>query len=155
MLRSIALTAALALSSALPAFAQSELERMEAATVAASLNMEAFMVSRAPSLADAMPDWTWGDDMRAAGSCTLDAIRAEGGDAAAEDYIDALEAFAVLEITSMEQLATAAPVPISSDFAVATSQRCGSDDVAMQRMEASGLMEAMLDPQVMMQLMGQ
>jgi hypothetical protein len=55
----------------------------------------------------------------------------------------------------MEQLATAAPVPISSDFAVATSQRCGSDDVAMQRMEASGLMEAMLDPQVMMQLMGQ
>ncbi len=155
MTKALPLAVAITLAATLPGLAQSALERMETATEATSLNMEAFMVSRAPGLADFMPDWDWDDDMREAASCTIDAIRAEGGDEALNSYLDALDVFAETEFTSMEQLATSAPVPISSDFAVATSQSCGTDAIAMRRMEESGLMGAMMDPANMMALMGQ
>lgn len=148
------LTATLTLFAA-PAFAQSELERMETATVAAGGNLEAFLVSRVPELASAMPDWAWDDELRAAAVCTLDAMRAEGGDAAVSDYLTAMEAYATTPITSMEQMATATPVPISADFAARTGQACGSAEIAMRRMQESGLMEAMMDATTMGRLMGQ
>ncbi|WP_224813794.1 hypothetical protein [Hasllibacter sp. MH4015] len=149
------LAAAITLAATLPGFAQSELDRLAAATEAAGANMETFLVSQAPSLADVMPDWTWSPEMRDAAACTLDAIRDEGGDAAVADYITQMEAFAETEITSLEQVAQATPVPISADFAAATGQACGTAELAMQQMQDSGLMAAMMDPAVMMQLMGQ
>ncbi|MEX3016559.1 hypothetical protein [Gymnodinialimonas hymeniacidonis] len=146
-----AITAALSL----PALAQSDLDRLATATEAAGENMEAFLVSTVPSLADVMPDWAWSPEMREAASCTLDAIRAEGGDEAVATYITEMEAFAEVEITSLTQLSTVTPVPISPDFAAATGQTCGSAELAIQQMSESGLMAAMMDPAVMTALMGQ
>lgn len=148
------LTATLTLLAA-PALAQSELDRLEAATVAGGGNLETFLTTRAPELADVMPDWTWDADLRAAATCTLDAMRAEGGDAAVTEYIEAMEDFATLTITSMEQMATATPVPINADFAARTGQSCGSAEIAMRRMQESGLMQAMMDPAIIGRLMSQ
>ncbi|ABD53837.1 hypothetical protein [Jannaschia sp. CCS1] len=148
------LTATLTLLAA-PVVAQSELDRLETATVAAGGNLEAFLTSRAPELASAMPDWSWDAELRAAATCTLDAMRSEGGDAAVTEYLDAMEEFATTPITSMEQMATATPVPISTDFAARTGQDCGSAEIAMRRMQESGLMQAMMDPAIMGRLMGQ
>jgi hypothetical protein len=136
-----------------PALAQSELDRLEAASVSAGENLEAFLVSRVPEIAPAIPDWAWDEDMRAAAVCTLDAIRAEGGDAAVEGYLDEMEVFAEIEITSMEQVAAITPVPINTDFAMRTGQACGTAEIAMRRMRDSGLMEAMMTPDVMGRLM--
>lgn len=136
-----------------PALAQSELDRLEAASVSAGENLETFLVSRVPEIAPAIPDWAWDEDMRAAAVCTLDAIRAEGGDAAVEGYLDEMEVFAEVEITSMEQVAAITPVPINTDFAMRTGQACGTAEIAMRRMRDSGLMEAMMAPDVMGRLM--
>ncbi|QXT39376.1 hypothetical protein [Gymnodinialimonas ceratoperidinii] len=138
---------------AAPAFAQSEVDRLEAASVSAGANMEAFLVSRVPEIAPAIPDWEWDEEMRTAAACTLDAIRAEGGDAAVETYLDEMDVFAEVEITSMEQMATVTPVPINPDFAMQTGQACGTAEIAMRRMQESGLMEAMMVPDVMGRLM--
>ncbi|OAN84991.1 hypothetical protein A8B78_05670 [Jannaschia sp. EhC01] len=145
MQKTALLTAALTLLAA-PAFAQSELERLEAATVAAGTNMETFFVANAPALAEVMPDWGWDDEMRTAAGCTLDAIRTEGGDAAVTSYLDAMEIFATVEITSIQQMATATPIPINNEFAARTGQTCGTAEIAMRRMQESGLMAAMMDP---------
>ncbi|MEJ6390617.1 hypothetical protein [Gymnodinialimonas ulvae] len=154
MLKASALTLPVLLVTALPALAQSELDRLAAASLAASENMEAFMVGAVPELADVMPDWAWSAEMRDAAACTLDAIRAEGGDAAVISYVTEMEAFAETEITSMAQLGEATPVPISPDFAAATGQTCGTAALAVQLMEDSGLMTAMMDPEIMTVLMG-
>lgn len=148
------LTTTLALFAA-PALAQSELDRLEAATLAASGNLETFLTTLAPELADVMPDWTWDEALRAAADCTLDAVRAEGGDAAVTSYISSMEVFAETPITSMQQMATATPVPINADFAARAGQTCGSAEIAMRRMQESGMMEAMMDPAVMSRLIGQ
>ena len=151
----LALTATLALLAVTaPAFAQSELDRLETATVATGENMEAFLNAAAPELATVMPDWTWDAEMRTAATCTIDAIRAEGGDAAVTDYINAMEDFAGQEITSLQQMATETPVPINPTFAQDTGIACGSAEIAMRRMQESGLMEAMMDPAIMGRLMG-
>lgn len=152
MHKTVLLAAALTLLAA-PAFAQSALERLEVATVAAGANMEAFLTSRAPSLATVMPDWSWDDEMRTAATCTLDAIRAEGGEAAVSSYVTSMEAFSTIEITSMEQMATATPIPINAEFAQQAGITCGSAEIAMRRMQESGFMEAMMTPDVMMSLM--
>ena len=155
MNKSSLLAIAITLAVSVPGFAQSELDRMEGASEAVSENMGAFMVSRAPALATVMPDWAWDDAMRTAATCTIDAIRAEGGDAALTTYLTELEAFAEAEITSMDQLAASTPVPINPEFAAATGQSCGTAALAMQQMQESGLMQAMMDPANMMALMGQ
>ncbi len=155
MFRTLALTAAITLGATLPTLAQSDLDRLDAATQAGAANMEAFMVAAAPSLAGSIPDWSWSPEMRDAAACTLEAIRTEGGDAAVTSYIAEMEAFADVEITSLVQLAEATPVPISPEFAAATGQSCGTAELAMQQMQESGLMEAMMDPAVMNALMGQ
>ncbi len=136
-----------------PVLAQSDLQRLEAATVAAGENIEAFLVSRVPTLADSMPDWTFDDELRAAGACTLEEIRNRNGNAAVEQYLTSLEAFAELEITSMQQMATATPVPIDADTGMQIARICGSDEIAMRRVTELGFMEAMMDPDVMMALM--
>lgn len=136
-----------------PVLAQSALERLETATIAASANMEAFLTARAPELAAVMPDWTWDDEMRTAATCTLDAIRTEGGEQAVTAYLDEMEAFATIEITSLEQMSTATPVPVNTDFAVQTGQACGTAQISLRRMQESGFMEAMMDPETMGRLM--
>lgn len=151
----LAAATAFTLLAAPAAFAQSELDRLETATVAAGANMEAFFVALAPELAAVMPDWAWDEEMRAAAACTLDAIRAEGGEAAVTSYLDAMDVFATVEITSMDQMANVTPIPISNDFAARTGQTCGSAEIAMRRMQESGMMEAMMNPDIMMRLMDQ
>jgi hypothetical protein len=152
-MKTFVLAATLSLLAAPAAFAQSDLDRLATATEAASANLEAFFVSRVPSLAEAMPDWTFDEEMRDAGACTLDAVREREGDDAVEQYLTSLEAFAVLEITSMQQMALETPVPIDADTGMAIAQACGSDEIAMRRMQESGFMEAMMDPNTMMALM--
>ncbi|WP_341863870.1 hypothetical protein [Gymnodinialimonas sp. 57CJ19] len=154
-MKHIAFAAGLTLLAAPAAFAQSEIERLEAATLAASENMEAFLTARVPEMAAAMPDWAWDDEMRSAAACTLDAIRAEGGDAAVSSYLDEMDVFATVQITSVEQMASATPVPINPDFAMQTGQSCGTAEIAMRRMQESGLMQAMMDPNIMGRLMNQ
>lgn len=154
-MRTTALFAATLTLLAAPAFAQSDLDRLEVATMAASGNLEAFLISRAPELASSMPDWTWDDALRDAASCTLDAVRAEGGDAAVTSYISSMEVFAETPITSMQQMALDTPVPINADFAASAGQTCGSAEIAMRRMQESGLMEAMMDPAIMTRLIGE
>lgn len=149
----LALAATLTLLAAPAAFAQSDIDRLAVATEAASANLESFLVSRVPSLATSMPDWTFDEEMRVAGACTLDAVREREGDAAVEQYLTSLEAFAVLEITSMQQMALETPVPIDADTGMQIAQACGSDAIAMRRMQESGFMEAMMDPNTMMALM--
>ncbi len=155
MFRTLALTAAMTLAVSLPALAQSDLDRLSAAVEAGGANFEAFLVAAAPSLADVMPDWAWSPEMRDAAACTLDAIRAEGGDDAVANYITEMEAFADVEVTSLMQVAEVTPVPISPEFAAATGQSCGTAELAMQQMQESGLMQAMMDPAIMTVLMGQ
>lgn len=153
-MQKLALAAALTLLAA-PAFAQSALDRLEVATVAAGQNLEAFMTSIAPELAPAMPDWTWNTELRDAGSCTLDMIRAEGGTEAVESYLSSLETFSTMELTSMQQMATDTPVPINAAFAERAGTECGSAEIAMRRMQESGFMEAMMNPAIMGRFMGQ
>ncbi len=155
MYKATCLAAAISLAAALPSLAQSELERLEAATEAASLSMEAFLVARAPELADVMVNWDWDEEMRNAARCTLDAVREEGGDEAVASYLDAMDEFAVLELTSLDQIGRDTPVPINPDFAMATSQACGTAEISMRRMQESGLIEAMMNPEVMGRLMAE
>lgn len=153
-MKTLALAATVLALLAAPAFAQSsDLDRLAVATEAASANMEQFLVSRVPALADSMPDWAFDEEMRVAGACTLDAVRARGGDDAVEQYLSSLEAFGQLEITSVQQMALETPVPIDADAGMQIAQECGSDQIAMRRMTESGFMQAMTDPNVMMALM--
>lgn len=154
-MKHIAFAAGLTLLAAPAAFAQSELERLEASSVAAGANMGAFLTARVPEIAASIPDWNWDDEMRSAASCTLDAIRAEGGDAAVATYLEEMEVFATVEITALDQMAAVTPVPINPDFAMRTGQACGTAEIAMRRMQESGLMQAMMDPNTMGRLMGQ
>lgn len=147
-MQKFALAAALTLLAA-PAFAQSELERLEVASVAAGQNLEAFMTSVAPELGTAMPDWTWDIEMRTAGSCTLDMIRAEGGADAVISYLTSLETFSTMELTSMQQMATDTPVPVNTTFAERAGRECGSAEIALRRMQESGFMDAMMNPEIM------
>lgn len=147
-MKKLALAAALSLLAA-PAFAQSALERLEVATVAAGANMETYMTSVAPELGPVMPDWTWDTEMRNAAACTLDAIRDEGGEAAVTSYVTAMEEFSTAPVTSLEQFATETPIPVNATFAQETGIACGSAEIAMRRMQESGFMEAMMNPAIM------
>lgn len=153
-MQKFALAAALTLFAA-PAFAQTELERLEVAIIAAGANMEAYMTSVAPELGAVMPDWSWDAEMRTAATCTLDAIREEGGDAAVTSYVTSMEEFSTITITSMEQMATETPIPINATFAQEAGMACGSAEIAMRRMSESGFMEAMMNPEIMGRFMGQ
>ncbi|MEJ6392521.1 hypothetical protein V8J82_04585 [Gymnodinialimonas sp. 2305UL16-5] len=147
-------TAALA-AFALPAAAQSELERLETASEAAGQNMATFMIARAPQLEPVMVDWEWDEEMREVGQCTLNEIRSVGGDQAATDYVVAMEAFATTQITSMEQMGAATPVPLNEDVAMTIATTCRAMEVSMRRMEESGMMQMMMDPATMQALMSE
>ncbi len=153
-MQKLALVAALTLFAA-PAFAQSDLDRLEVASVAAGENMEAYMTTVAPELSAAMPVWAWDAEMRAAGSCTLDMIRDEGGEEAISSYLTSLEAFSTMEITSMQQMATDTPVPVNAAVAQNIGTACGSAELAMRRMQESGFMEAMMNPSIMTRFISQ
>lgn len=153
-MKRLALAAALSLLAA-PAFAQSALERLEVATVAAGANMETYMTSVAPELGPVMPDWTWDTEMRNAATCTLDAIRDEGGEAAVTSYVTAMEEFSTAPVTSLEQFAVDTPIPVNPAFAQETGVACGSAEIAMRRMQESGFMEAMMNPAIMGRFVGQ
>jgi len=148
-----AFTAAALTLIAAPAFAQSELDRLEVVSEAVAQNMAAFLVARVPELADVMVDWEWDAEMREVATCTMDRIRTEGGDQALTDYLDALEVFSTIEITSIEQMGAATPIPFSNDVAMQVATECRAMEVSARRMQESGMMEAMMDPAIMGRLM--
>lgn len=154
-MKTLTLAATLTLLAAPAAFAQSDLERLETYTVAAGENLESFMTAIAPELGPVMPEWTWDEELRTAGSCTLDMIRDEGGAEAVESYLASLETFSTMELTSMQQMAMDTPVPVNAAFAERAGAACGSAEIAMRRMQESGFMEAMMNPEVMGRFIGE
>ncbi|RMA43834.1 hypothetical protein [Rhodophyticola porphyridii] len=73
--------------------------------------------------------------------------------AAAGDYVARMEAFAGLEILSVESLSTETPTAVNEEKAAELAQRSRSVDVSMERIRASGLMETMSRSDVMKSLM--
>jgi hypothetical protein len=138
-----------------PAFAQSDaaLDRLESASEAVSRNMEVFMLSRAPDLAEVMPAIDWDEDYREVGRCTLGGLQARGGDSLVEQYLTAIEAWAEVEVTSLAQMSLEAPEVLSNQTATELMQDCGAAELATERMAASGLLEAMMRPDVIGALM--
>jgi hypothetical protein len=145
--------AALVGLAAAPALAQSELEQLETLSEAAAQNMEDFFVGRVPELAEVMVDWEWDDEMREVAGCTMDRLREEGGDQAVTDYIAAMEVFSATEITSFDQIASDTPQPFNPDIAMQVATDCRAMEVSMQRMQESGMFDAMMAPGVMQRLM--
>jgi hypothetical protein len=140
MLRSILLTAGLlALPSlALAADLDAMLDRLEIASEAAATNLTDFYRERLPEDADKIPDFTWGEPMRAANLCILKNIEAARGDAAVTDYVEANEEWAKVEITTLDKIQEKMPPILLSELAAQLGQSCGASAITMQRIEASG-----------------
>jgi hypothetical protein len=140
---------------ALPAAADDLLDRYEAASNAVQDNMIAFYETRVPELVAVMPEMGWDDELAAVAQCTLDGIRAERGEDGAEEYVAAMETWGETEITSFMTMAEGMPAVLSDDLALQLSMDCGGMDIAMERMQSSGMMELIQDPSVMERLMAE
>ncbi len=115
--------------------------------------MTAFYVSRVPELASVMPDFTVDGEMRAALGCTLATYEAEIGAAATEAYVASVEReAAALEITDLTGIGSVLG-DIDEALALRAMTDCGQLDIAMRRMQKSGLWEAMQKPGVIEALM--
>ncbi|MEO1640585.1 MAG: hypothetical protein AAFU41_15190 [Pseudomonadota bacterium] len=155
----LTLTTALCL---LPAFgiAQSQVERMEEM----SENMNAMMVDMmvaeieaaggdATALREAeinMPDWD--DEMRSAASCVIDRYNDIAGEDAVNETFDRIDALmAEMDGQTLEAFAedetmeTMLPDGISIEASGQISQECGMMALQMRDMQASGLMQAMME----------
>ena len=139
---------------ATPVAAQSELDRMETAAETAAQAMEVFMVSRVPALADVMVPWEWDDELRQLGACTLDVVRGIGGDAMVSEYVSQMETYAAAEFNSLQSFSSNAP-SIGIQHFEAIDAACQTATVSQRRMVESGLMDAMMQPEVIQALMGQ
>lgn len=141
-----ALTAALVLA-ALPATAQSTLDRLETVSVAMNGMMNEAFVAQIPSLEGNMPDPAWDAPMRTAYTCMHDAYVDRAGEAAVSDMIGQMEAS--LDTLTAEQLlqgdiSVDNPAGITDAEAQRIVTECGLMDVFMARMASSGAMEIMM-----------
>jgi hypothetical protein len=137
------------------AFADDLLDRYEVASVAKAEQMEAFYAERVPELLEVLPEMGWDDEIAAVAQCTLDGVRAERGEAGAEEYVAAMETWADVPVTSFTQMAEGQPAVLSDDLAMQLTMDCGGMDLAMERMSASGMMELIQDPSIMERLMAE
>lgn len=128
---------------ALPAAAQSQLERMEALSEEANRITNAYMIAQLPALDGNMPDPEWDDPMRSAFTCVLDGYRADAGDAGIDRMLEDME-------TTMAELSPEAlmngglqervqlPDGVSEARSVELMNTCRVMELYMARMRASG-----------------
>lgn len=141
-MRRLCLTAAACLM-ALPAIAQTQLERMEVVSEEANRLTNAHMISELPALEGHMPDPNWDDDVRDAYACVLDGYRADAGDAAIDAMLDRIEAtMAELGPEGLMEsgLDERIPLPegVTGERSVALLNTCGVMAIYMARLQASG-----------------
>lgn len=146
--RTLTLAAALCLT-ALPAAAQSQLDRMQAVSERANTLMNEAMIIEIPALAGNMPDPAWDDPMRTAYSCILDGYTAASSTGAVDDMLDAMEALfenATAQMILNGEMAEDAMLPAGVDAAQAQTilAGCGLMELMMTRMAESGAMGVMM-----------
>lgn len=143
-------------SVACPTWADDLLNRLEVATEKIGAKQGEFYVSRAPELADKLPDWEWDDEIRTASKCVLDGIEAAKGRAIAEAYVSGLEADANKEVTSLATAPEDSSIPAEllngDDTILNLMQTCKTMEISTIRLKESGFWDAMMDPEVMKKL---
>lgn len=149
MIRPIALASALA-AMALPAAAQSTLERLEAVSVAMNGMMNDAFVAQIPALEGNLPDPAWDDTLRTAYTCMHDAYVERAGEDAVAEMVTQMEAS--LETLTAEQMlqgevAVDNPEGITDAQAQEIVMGCGLMEAFMTRMAASGAMGIMMQQQ--------
>ncbi|MEQ9259568.1 MAG: hypothetical protein RIG84_10745, partial [Roseovarius sp.] len=158
MKRAALLTALVTLPAA--ALADSQLERMEAISEEMNEVMMVMMVNEAAAngadpepLRAAMPDLTWDDAMREAGSCMLDEYTSEIGSDGVDEMLAKMEEFSVemgemgangATMSELGDTSDMLPEGITMQRSAEITQDCGMMQLQMQRMEASGFMDAMI-----------
>ncbi|MFL4470722.1 hypothetical protein ACERZ8_12815 [Tateyamaria armeniaca] len=135
-------------------FAQSQLERLEAVSEQMNLEMAKMMAREisanggdpAPVMA-ALPDTSWDDEYRAAGTCMLNQYNAAAGTQGTDSMLDKMEAMIPqLETATMESLENmdVRPEGVSEDQSIQIARSCGMIDLSMRRMQESGFTAAMM-----------
>jgi ADP-ribosylglycohydrolase len=151
-MRQITLSALL--FSLVPAFAMADdLDRYRDATITKTEQMQAFYISRVPEMEEALSAMDWDDETEVVAACTLDAMREERGDDGVEEYLTALEDWAEIPVTSFAGMGDGMPAILSDSFAMELATECGAMDMAMAKMQESGMMALIQDPSVMERLM--
>ncbi|PWK59351.1 hypothetical protein [Roseicyclus mahoneyensis] len=146
--RALALATAFCMS-ALPAAAQSQLDRMQVVSERANTLMNEAMIIEIPALAGNMPDPTWDDPMRTAYACILDGYVAASSTGAVDSMLDEMEALledATADSILNGDMAEDAMLPEGVDEAQAQAilMNCGLMELMMTRMAESGAMGVMM-----------
>lgn len=137
-----------------PAFAMADdLDRYRDATIRKTEQMQAFYTARVPEMEAALSAMDWDDETEVIAACTIDRLREERGDAGVEDYLTALEDWAEIPVTSFAGMADGMPDILADSLALDLATECGAMDLAMAKMEESGMMALIQDPSVMERLM--
>jgi len=148
----IALASVLTLTLALPALAQSQLERMQALSEQASALMNEALVAQIPALEGNMPAPEWDDRTRTAYRCVLDgyveAVGESGVDGMLEQMETALNGATADSLMNGEmQQGIDTPDGMTEAQSQALMGRCGVVEVMMARMAESGAMAIMMQQQ--------
>ena len=146
--RTLAFAATLCLS-ALPAVAQSQLDRMQVVSERANTLMNEAMASEIPSLAGKLLDPAWDDPMRTAYACILDGYVAASSTGAVDAMLDEMEALledATADSILNGEMAEVAMLPegIETAQAQAILSGCGLMELMMTRMAESAAMGVMM-----------
>lgn len=146
--RALTLAAALGLA-ALPALAQSQLDRMQVVSEQANALMNEAMIAEFPELEGNMPDPAWDEPMRTAYACILDGYVAASSEGAVDDMLTRMEGLmetATVETILNGGMAEDAMLPEGVDEmqAQAILGSCGLMELMMARMAESGAMTVMM-----------
>jgi hypothetical protein len=141
----------------LPSFAlaQSNIDRLQAASEQLMENTLDFYESRVPSLASVRPNTAWDAQIREAWQCMLDGMQAAKGDAGVATYLAELEAYAAMPITNIRTMSETIPPSMQDAQVVQISQTCGTDKASLAQMQASGLIAQLANPVVMAAIMAE
>ncbi|MDG3041993.1 hypothetical protein [Roseicyclus marinus] len=134
---------------ALPAAAQSRLDRMQAVSERANALMNEAMIIEIPALEGNMPDPAWDEPMRTAYACILDGYVAASSEGAVDGMLDRMEA--LLETATVDSILTGEmgddamlPEGVDEAEAQAVLSGCGLMELMMTRMAESGAMGVMM-----------
>ncbi len=137
------------------AFAQSDIDRYQAASEQLQAKTYDFFESRVPGLAAVRPVGGWNADDREAGACMIDSLRVAKGDAGVTAYLADLEGFAQRPITSIAAMSAATPASMADPETIQLGAACGTDKIGLAQMQRSGLVAQLSNPVVMARIMAQ
>ena len=137
------------------ALAETQIEKLERLSVAMNDIMFAAMIDMVEKeggnpepLRETIPDSTWDDEYRAAGSCLLDKLAAASSTGAVDQMLaemdEALPQIASMDIENMDEELDFTPEGISDDYMIEANDECGLVDISLKRMEESGFTAAMM-----------